>query len=210
MVALPGKGGCTVGVTTREEWLNKVGMAMSPWFKKLEHPLPKNWRITLSLTKGKALGTCYSDKASKDGHYEILVRIDQDDPVIVAGIVAHELTHAALGIKMGHRGEFPVVVTALGLEGKPTATTPGPEFKKSIAPILKAVGPLPHAALDWKYSSGPKKQTSRLLKAECGDCGYTVRVTKKWLEVGAPHCPSHGAMGHDDLDGDEEEAGDDD
>lgn len=43
-------------------------------------------------------------------------------------------------------------------------------------------------------SSRPKKQTSRLLKAECGDCGYTVRVTAKWLEIGAPHCPAHGAM----------------
>jgi hypothetical protein len=43
-------------------------------------------------------------------------------------------------------------------------------------------------------SSGPKKQTGRLLKACCAECGYTVRVTAKWLEVGPPHCPQHGAM----------------
>lgn len=43
-------------------------------------------------------------------------------------------------------------------------------------------------------SSAPPKQTTRLLKAACGECGYTVRVTQKWLDVGAPHCPQHGAM----------------
>jgi hypothetical protein len=42
-----------------------------------------------------------------------------------------------------------------------------------------------------KNANGDKKpQSTRLLKAECGECGYTVRVTKKWLEAkGAPICP---------------------
>lgn len=43
-------------------------------------------------------------------------------------------------------------------------------------------------------SSRPKKQTTRLLKVECGQCGYTVRLTRKWLDVGPPGCPEHGAM----------------
>ena len=43
-------------------------------------------------------------------------------------------------------------------------------------------------------SNARKKQTTRLKKAICGECGYTVRVTSKWLEVGPPHCPLHGAM----------------
>jgi hypothetical protein len=31
---------------------------------------------------------------------------------------------------------------------------------------------------------------TRLLKAICGDCAYTVRVTRRWLdELGAPLCP---------------------
>jgi hypothetical protein len=42
----------------------------------------------------------------------------------------------------------------------------------------------------------PPKQGTRLLKAMCAheECGYTVRVTSKWLEIGPPHCPVHGAM----------------
>lgn len=50
-------------------------------------------------------------------------------------------------------------------------------------------------------STAPPKQTTRLKKCECEECGYTVRVTQKWLEVGPPHCPEHGAM---KVEGDEE------
>lgn len=25
---------------------------------------------------------------------------------------------------------------------------------------------------------------------ECPECGYTVRTTQKWLDVGAPFCPT--------------------
>lgn len=32
--------------------------------------------------------------------------------------------------------------------------------------------------------------STRLLKAQCGTCAYTVRVTRRWLaELGAPLCP---------------------
>lgn len=47
----------------------------------------------------------------------------------------------------------------------------------------------------------PTKQSTRLLKAVCQanqdgqQCGYTVRVTRKWVDqLGAPPCPVHGPM----------------
>lgn len=55
-------------------------------------------------------------------------------------------------------------------------------------------------------SNQKKKQTTRLKKAECSQCGYTVRLTQKWLEVGPPGCPLHGAMDADvDLPDDDAE-----
>jgi hypothetical protein len=36
----------------------------------------------------------------------------------------------------------------------------------------------------------PKKQSTRMLKAECPECGYTIRLTKKWADVGLPRCPT--------------------
>ncbi|MDQ6920240.1 MAG: hypothetical protein M3256_12390 [Actinomycetota bacterium] len=31
-----------------------------------------------------------------------------------------------------------------------------------------------------------------MLKAECPECGYTIRLTKKWADVGLPSCPTDG------------------
>lgn len=45
-----------------------------------------------------------------------------------------------------------------------------------------------------RTSTRPPKQSTRLKKCECSQCGYTVRVTQKWLEIGPPHCPHHGPM----------------
>lgn len=70
-----------------------------------------------------------------------------------------------------------------------------------IAPILKRAGKLPHAKLEGKQTDR-KKQGTRLLKAECEKCGYTVRVTKKWAAEGLPYCGvrGHGRMVCEDMD----------
>lgn len=198
---------------TREEWLNAVAELMGPWFINLDKPLPA-YRLTIGFpstgSRGKRIGECWSASCSADGTHEILIRPDIDDPMEVAAILAHELIHAAVGLECGHKRPFAKVAKAIGLEGKMTATVAGEAFKRDAAPILAKVGPLPHARLTSGQSSGPKKQKGRLLKAECchDDCGYTVRVTRKWVEeIGAPHCPKHGAMeveGMDDFDEDDE------
>lgn len=35
----------------------------------------------------------------------------------------------------------------------------------------------------------PAKQTTRMRKAECATCGYTIRVSRAWIAVGMPSCP---------------------
>ena len=197
---------------TREEWLEKVAAQMAPWFAERGHPLP---RVRMSIGfpstggKGRRIGECWDGAASADGTHEILIRPDLDDAEEVAAVLAHELTHAAVGIEAGHKAPFAKLAKAIGLEGKMTATQAGDTFKRAVAPILSAVGPLPHARLGFGRSTGPKKQKGRLLKAECGECGYTVRVTRKWVEeAGAPHCPKHGPMEVEgfDADTDDDEA----
>lgn len=177
---------------TREQWLNEVAHSMAPLFATARAELPRKYRVTMSLTKKKkAVGLCFSDDSSSDKTFEILIRIDQDDPITVAAILAHELVHAAVGLAEGHKGEFRRVARAIGLEGKMTATVPGERFVEAVTPLLERAGTFPHAALDWTNSSGPKKQGTRMLKAVCTSCGYTVRLTRKWLDAaGAPYCPS--------------------
>lgn len=35
---------------------------------------------------------------------------------------------------------------------------------------------------------------SRLRKVACEDCGYTIRVTRSWMDQGLPSCPCGGRM----------------
>ena len=132
-------------------------------------------------------------------------------PAQIAAILAHELVHAAVGIPAGHGKAFKRIAVGLGLVGRMTATTPGDAFLAAVAPILVAAGPLPHARLNTgSETTRPRKQATRLLKCECGTCGYTVRTARKWLETaGAPLCPidGHGAMRHEAIDGNGENDG---
>ncbi|KKI21914.1 SprT-like domain-containing protein [Sphingomonas sp. Ag1] len=201
----------------RESWLNRVAVGMTPLFETLGAPLPSRVRVAIGFTsrgaKGKAIGECWDNRCSGDGHFEIFIRPDLAHaadamPAQIAAILAHELVHAAVGIAAGHGKAFKRVAIGLGLVGPMRATTPGDVFLATIAPILAAAGSLPHARLDTGgETTQPKKQAARLLKCECEACGYTVRTARKWLElVGAPLCPveDHGPMRHDPFNGDED------
>lgn len=67
-----------------------------------------------------------------------------------------------------------------------TATTASEAFIKWAAAITT---PYPHSRLN-TVGGAFKKQSTRLIKAHCPHCGYVVRVTRTWLLVGAPICPT--------------------
>lgn len=187
---------------TREEWLNELTDALRPVFAGLGHPLPDKlrascgWPSTHAMANKKgmrALGECWYSQCSADSSVEIFVSPAQSDGYSVAGAMAHELVHAANGEYQGHRGKFIIVAKAVGLLKPWPESHPSDELAARMRGLVDAIGPYPHATLDGvaKNADGDKKPGgTRLLKAECGDCGYTVRVTKKWLEAkGAPICP---------------------
>jgi hypothetical protein len=125
---------------------------------------------------------------------EIFISPLMDDAVKVAATVVHELIHAAIGTKHGHDPKFAAKARAMLLDGKPTATFASEAFKQRVAPLLEQVGAYPHSRME-PGLSGRKKQSTRLMKVICNDCGYNCRVTRKWLDnVGPPHCPVHGEM----------------
>jgi len=185
---------------TREAWLNDVTARLHSLFAKAGATIPVKVRVAVAFPstgrKGKRIGECWDATASGDGTFEIMLRPDLADPMRVAGVLAHELVHASVGLTVKHGKEFKAVATAIGLEGKMTATTEGDAFKLAVQPILDAVGPLPHAVLRFGgLTSGPKKQVARMIKCKCVTCGYVARTTRSWIEtVGPPHCPDHGVM----------------
>ena len=95
----------------RESWLNRVAIGMVPLFDALGTPLPDRVRVAIGFTsagrKGKAIGECWDNRRSADGHFEIFIRPDLAHapdamPAQIAAILAHELVHAAVGIAAGH------------------------------------------------------------------------------------------------------------
>ena len=60
------------------------------------------------------------------------------------------------------------------------------EFKTAYASMVADLGDYPHAELTYRET---KTQGTRMLKAVCAECGYTVRMTAKWAALGAPICP---------------------
>jgi hypothetical protein len=190
--------------TTREAWLVAMLDALRPHFENNGAVIPQNVRISCGWPSNRALsgnsgsrtiGQCWAATSSKDGTHEIFISPYLDDAMKIAGVIAHEAVHAAVGVEAGHKGPFKRLAKAIGLTGKMTATSEGPIFVAAVQPLLAGLGAYPHASLD---GSNRKKQTTRLLKAECAGedgCGYTVRVTKRWVDdVGAPWCPIHGEM----------------
>jgi hypothetical protein len=181
----------------REAWLHAIADELRPIFASQGSTIPEKIRVTCGFpsvgafaAKQQRVGECWSDTTSKDGHFEIMISPILDDPMRVAGVLAHELVHATVGTRFGHKGPFTKLARAIGLEGKMTATTEGEAFKQAVASILEAVGPYPHAEL---CKTARQKQGTRLIKLQCPTCPYTVRITRKWLdEVGAPDCPTHG------------------
>lgn len=188
-------------IDSREDWLLSAIELMRPLFAQRGFPIPDKVRASCGFPGGgrrskHAIGQCWSQLNSNDGYFETFVSPIIDDPIEVLAILAHELGHAAVGLKAGHKRPFARFCEAIGLLPPWKATTPGPAFKQGIAvPVLKAlVVPYPHAKLKLgDKHSGPKKQTTRLVKCDCPGCGYTLRTTMKWLlSSGAPKCPTPG------------------
>jgi hypothetical protein len=85
------------------------------------------------------VGECWSESHSADGHIEIMISPVLDDPMRVAGTLAHELVHATG--RHAHGSHFAKLAGAIGLEGKMTATTEGEAFKQAAARYAKQSAP---------------------------------------------------------------------
>jgi hypothetical protein len=177
----------------RETWLDSAVQRLRPVFDAAGSPLPEVVKVACGFPSRSALaqskrriGECWYPEHSKDKTTtNVLISPTLDDAVRVLDVLVHECIHAAVGPGVGHKGPFRKLARRLGLEGKMTATVAGPELAKSLGVLASQLGDYPHASLDY---SKVKKQGTRMLKVQCPDCGYAVRTTAKWLEVGVPKC----------------------
>lgn len=190
---------------TREQWLNAGVLLLTPLFERLKRKVPKKLRVSCGFPSRNAFGRrqadgeCWSDKASAGKVFEIFISPILNKPVDVLDCLTHELVHATVGLEHKHGGDFKKVALAIGLEGKMTSASAGKALLKELRVMADSLGAYPHDKLD-QMTNGKKKEGCRLLPASCPSCGYKIRVTRKWLEVGLPTCP----CGEDFVEGDGE------
>lgn len=187
-------------IETREQWLNAGITALRPLFIDAGYTVPDNVRVTCGFPSKGALpgkkgsysmGQCWSDTSSDGKMFEIFISPLDSDPTTVLGTLTHELVHATVGLAAKHGKPFKRCALAVGLEGKMRSTHSGEALQIKLKDISATLGAYPHDSLkSAKMTDGTKKQTTRLKKCECPECGYTVRVTAKWLDMGAPLCPN--------------------
>jgi hypothetical protein len=194
----------------REEWLTECIRRLRSDFEGLGYPLPEKIRASCSwpsksglANKKRRIGEAWSAKNSGDNSFEVFISPVLKAPLEVAATLVHELAHCAVGIEEGHKGRFSKLAKAIGLEGKMTATHAGEALTVRLREATDAIGPYPHAEL--KHSNAPPKQSTRMLKVFCQECGCVARMTRKWLdEVGPPTCGCGSAMTEEEDDGDGE------
>ena len=180
-------------LTTREAWLTHITEKyLWPRIETAGGHRPPKYRVSVGFpkgcrgSKGHSIGQCWSQEVSADQTCEIFISPELDAAQAVA-VLAHETIHASVGVQWGHRAPFKNLARAIGLSGQMRATVPSPNFEEAIREWIMAESAYPHAPLS--AATSPTKPGSRLLKARCEACGYTVRVTRQWIDIASPVCP---------------------
>jgi len=185
-------------IKTREEWLNVVlHKHVAKLLKdKAGVDLPADCKVSVGFPGGgsarKRIGECWPRVRSSLKVNEIFLNPSMTKVETLVDTLVHESIHAADDCASGHKGFFMRTAKAVGLEGKMTSTHAGPELAKWIAATIAKMPPFDYGSLNL---DNRKKQTTRMVKVECLDCGYVVRTTQKWIDVGLPTCCCGGTMG---------------
>lgn len=164
---------------------------------------PNNIVITIQ-TKGRknALGWFWANRwkgEKKELVHEINMSAEHLKDCDSGELIIHEMAHAenkTLDIKdcsaRVHNKHFKSMAERLGLKVKPRDKAVGfgyTELDKPAEDFLKKMKfDKDIFSMARLTPTSTAKAGTRLLKLEC-KCGYTVRTTQKWIEVGMPTCP---------------------
>jgi len=176
----------------RETWLNQAVLKLAPLFQSKGYKIPQV-KVSVGFPGGgsprKRIGEAWHPKASADGLGSIFISPVLDESTRVLDVLVHELVHAVVGTEHGHGKVFKRCAVAVGLTGKMRSTVAGRELTTHLSGLIETLGAYPHGRLN--LSERPtKKQSTRMIKMECPDCGYICRSSMSSIvEHGPVICP---------------------
>ena len=172
---------------TREAWLQDAAGELTPVIEAGGLAVPLALRVACgfpsTFRRSGALGETFTPKDSADRTVEVLISPTVDSPHNVLLVLLRQLVEATASTRLNREA----VCASIGLNPQkpnlyPTGNT---SLIDRLDGIAAALGAYPHAALS--LADRPKAAT-RLLKAVCPTCGYTIRLTAKWTAKGMPVC----------------------
>lgn len=186
---------------TREEWLQQMVDYFKADFRAAGFPIDdKKIRVGVgfpsrrgTVNSHRTIGQAFSKVNSSDGTYEVICSITISDSVEVAATLIHELCHIALDgylrqsmIQHGHRKNFRRLALKIGLCSQMRATQAGEKLIETIQTLVSLTGEYPHSSLKVEQKG---RSRNRMIKCECKNDGYTIRLSRLWLQRKHPICP---------------------
>jgi hypothetical protein len=186
---------------TREDWLTDAVAQLRPIFDVIGKPIPNRIRVTaghpINFKRNRRLGDCHAAGDSADRSIEICVSPTIAKPVAVFTVLLSQLCRATAGA-LSYGTAYESIATEVGLVPTNVDTldkwktcTGNSMFTDLYGELIAGLGDYPHAALGVADS---RTQSTRMLKAFCPECSYTVRLTSKWAAMGLPTCPLDGEV----------------
>ena len=186
---------------TREDWLTDAVAQLRPIFDVIGKPIPNRIRVTaghpINFKRNRRLGDCHAAGDSADRSIEICVSPTIAKPVAVFTVLLSQLCRVTAGA-LSYGTAYESIATEVGLVPTNTDTldkwktcTGNAMFTDLYGELIAGLGDYPHAALGVADS---RTQSTRMLKAFCPECSYTVRLTSKWAAMGLPTCPLDGEV----------------
>ena len=174
---------------TREGWLlAATEILRKELFEDRGYTLPAKMLCSCGAPVGKlkAIGQCWSPESAADGEtHHLFVCPSLSDPVQVLATQLHEIIHAVVGVKEGHKGNFKKLAKEFGLAGKMTATyaAEGTDLYLKLSSIANRLGDYPHVALRKTKPGKEKKGGSGWIRLQSPkEETYRVVISPKMIE----------------------------
>lgn len=160
-------------IKNREEWLTQAAEVLTVYIKKRQTAphadFPRRYSVGLPFGRDQRKLNLWASQGT-DGTTQVYL-----SPLVADAQDALGLLYDYLIAQLGHSQALPILLP--------------PPLSEAI---LSTLGDYPQSAIALPEYA---KQETRMRKVQCATCGYTARVTAKWLRLGAPLCPqSHGPL----------------
>ena len=178
---------------TREGWLTQMADGIYQEILKPHNVILPKYQVSCSFPPKYGLGKRYRVFAqywpgifSINNIAQIFISPMVFESIQVGIILCHELIHAAVGVREGHKGKFKTLAKSIDLHVDRLYNTASPILITKLQRIIKRLGKYPHSMMFTIELNNIKR--NGMLKVWCPSCGYIVRTSSKWLKQGIPTC----------------------